>query len=296
MRRASLGRQTALLVIIFSVSSLPTLVLLGDVLVHLTHPDEKQLDLSVTWSACFAFLVGWLIGVTLLQKHRREQSAIRRAISAVPSLRTGDAACRICGGDLPQGDAIVRCRFCSADNYADVRAIGRLEKREASDLAAYEKDLTDQTSTAAQDMANRGKKLLLAAFLLPIGVLVFFDLALAPIAKHLEGQLDTSTVYASAMTRDGECVGVPILENGAYTLDFGSTRFEAPSSLGGHLPPTFRADALVGKRVRVKPDKDGDVEGIVVKAYGSPLGNLVLVHSPNRDVRVDVRGVCLLAP
>lgn len=299
VRRASLGWRTALLVAIFVVACLPTLALLAEVLVHLAHPDDKQLDLSVTWSAFFSFLVGWLIGATLLRKHRRDQRAIRRAISAVPSRRIGEsAACRICGADLPADSTIVRCRFCSADNYADARTIGRIEKREATDVAAYEKDLAIETSSAAQDMADRGKMLLVLAFVMPIGILVFFDLGLAPLAKHLEGQLDTSTVYASAMSRDGECVGIPILENGAYTLDFGSNRFESPASLGPNFPPTFRADALIGKRVRVNADNDGsDVTGVVEKAYGSPLGNLVLVRAQNgREVRIDVRGTCLVEP
>lgn len=302
VRNASLRGRTLLLLLTFVVSSLPTLYFVAIVLSHLIHPDQRQLDLSTTWSAFLSLLAGWTIGAMLLAKHRRDQRKMRRLIAAVPASRVGDpAACRVCGADLPAGDAIVRCGFCGTDNYADDKAIRRLDAREASDVGAYERDLSLQTTTVAEGMAEAGKGLLVAALLLPVGILVIVSIGLEPVARHVEGTVDDSIRYSSAATRDGECIGVPVhpkSDDPSYTLDRGTRRFEPPSSLGSRFPDSFVATALVGKPVHVDAENDHhEVEATVVKVYGSPIGNLALLHTKDgRDLRVDLRDLCLDEP
>lgn len=302
VRRTSLGWRTALLIGTFVLSSLPTLGFVAIVMAHLVRPEQRQLDYATTWSAFFSLFIGWSVGAVLLAKHRRDQAAIRRAIAAVPALRAGDpAACRVCGADLPAGGAIVRCAFCGTDNYADDKTIRRLDAREANDVAAFEEDLRVETASTAERMASASRSLLVAALVMPVGVLLVVSVALAPLAARVESTLDESTKYTSAATRDGECIGVPVHPSDgdtSYTLDLGTARYEPPSSLGERYPLSWNATAIVGKPVHVDADNDHhEVRATVVKVYGSPIGNLALLHTEDgKDLRVDIRGICLSEP
>lgn len=289
-RRASLGWRTALLVVGFVIASIPTLGNVLWVLEHLAHPDKRQLDHAETWGAFGALLFGGLVGARLLEKHRRNQRAIRRALAAVPPLQAGAAAtCRVCGADLAGGSAVVRCTFCGTDNYAKAAVIRGLDRHEANDVAAFKRDLDNETEAAAFAMSTERGSLLFGAFAVPICSFFLFTFGLAPLGKYVEGTFDDSARYSSALGIRGECIGRVITgKNGDYLLE--QRYVDDDAAFGRTLPPAIAMKDLVGKRMAFGPL--GNESGTLEAVYGSPVGNFARLTTGTGVARVDVRDLC----
>ncbi|MGH7284352.1 MAG: hypothetical protein ACRELY_22725, partial [Polyangiaceae bacterium] len=277
---------------IFAICSLPCTAVVVGVIHRLVSPGGQRPSAAAAVTSFVAFGVMCFLGAGGFLAVRRAQRRLRAACAAIPPARLGDSAkCRVCGGDLAAGGAIVRCRFCGTDNWANTSSIRSMEKREAADAASFEHALAVEVS-ATKDVAAGATKLApVFAVLVPLGFLILLD-QMTPLLQHVELSLDDTVRYTSAMTRDGECIGHPVVgESGSYVFEFG-VRTEFPGNLGKSAPPTFSATTLVGRDMRAYVSATEEITGRVERVFGSPVGNLAMVNG----TRVDVRGLCDQTP
>ena len=219
-------------------------------------------------AATVMLIAVWIFGIYGFLRVKRAQDQLRAACAALPPERKGDPArCRVCGGPLPGGDAVVRCRFCEADNFADPKLVERLEERLSHDAADYELAVARAESMSESEGFNQEIRAVLVAIVIPIFAAWPMSV-LTQIMLRIELPQNGAVRYAFSMTRDGECV-------------------ERASG-----EPSFGLSALVGKRVHVH-DGARAYDSIVDEVYGSILGNIAVVRDPNEDPqRLDPRSLC----
>ncbi|MGH7280905.1 MAG: hypothetical protein ACRELY_05225, partial [Polyangiaceae bacterium] len=213
----------------------------------------------------------WIFGIGAFFRVKRAQADLRAACAALPPERKGDPArCRVCGGPLPAGDAVVRCPFCATDNFADAKLVSKLAERQSHDAAEYEFAVARAESMTESVTFEEEKRALVRAIVVPI-IALWPMSALTAILLRIELPVNDHVRYAFGMTRDGECVG-------RATPDAG-----------------FTLSSLVGKHVHAYEDKR-EFLGVVDHVFGSALGNIAVVDDEHDDTRrLDPRSLCMVA-
>ena len=212
----------------------------------------------------------WIFGIRAFFRIKRAQDELRAACAALPPERKGDPArCRVCGGPLPAGDAVVRCPFCATDNFSERDTIAKLEERQSHDAAEYEFAVARAETMTESIGFDQEVRALAIAIVVPI-VAAWPMSVLTQILLQIELPVNDTVRYAFAMTRDGECV-----ERAAGD-------------------PSFALSTLVGKQVHVHAGKEV-FSTSVDHVYGSILGNIAVVMDEHRDpMRLDPRALCAI--
>jgi hypothetical protein len=192
-------------------------------------------------------IVAGLVILRELEKTRRQTEL---ACAAVPPAVPGAAhGCHVCGADLQAFDlsrqAVVRCRFCAADNVVRADVLGR-----AASLAAAAADdvLTQARAHAMALVKQRGRASVLLALLALLAP--FASCVGLASASCWSPSVEPTNDYVLVRTEQGACIGEvqPLREHAPRQVIIGS------NSPAGALPkfplpegaPTFRARALVG--------------------------------------------------
>ena len=218
-------------------------------------------------------LVGvWIFGILAFLRVKRAQADLRAACAALPPERKGDPArCRVCGGPLPAGDAVVRCPFCATDNFADPKLVSKLAERQSHDATEYEFAVARAESMTESITFEEEKRALVRAVVVPL-VALWPMSVLTEILLRIELPVNDHVHYAFGMTRDGECIA--------------RVRSEPGSPLS----------TLVGKRVHAHDGKN-EYLSVVDHVYGSVLGNIAVVNDDGGETRrLDPRSLCAILP
>lgn len=216
-------------------------------------------------------LVGiWIFGIRAFFRVKRAQDRLRAACAALPPERQGDPArCRVCGGPLPAGEAVVRCPFCATDNFSDPKALGKLEERQSHDAVEYEFAVARAESNTQSVTFDEQTRALKFAVVVPVFALWPMSV-LTQILLRIPLPVNDHVRYELVMTRDGECI------------ERATTN------------PGFKLSNLVGKKVHAHLDKT-TFTGSVERVYGSVLGNIaVVVEDDGFPHRLDPRALCAL--
>ena len=216
-------------------------------------------------------LVGvWIFGTSAFLRVKRAQADLRAACAALPPERQGDPArCRVCGGPLPAGDAVVRCPFCATDNYADPKLVSKLAERQSHDATEYEFAVARAESMTESITFEEEKRAIVRAVVVPL-VALWPMSVLTEILLRIELPVNDHVHYAFGMTRDGECIA------------------RATSEPGSPL------SALVGKHVHAHDGKK-EYLSVVDHVYGSVLGNIAVVKDDGGEARrLDPRSLCAI--
>ncbi|MEO8877366.1 MAG: hypothetical protein ABI461_17360, partial [Polyangiaceae bacterium] len=218
-------------------------------------------------------LIGvWIFGFRAFFRVKRAQDQLRKACAAVPPDRKGEPArCRVCGGPLAAGAAVVRCPFCATDNFSDLAAIGNLAERQSHDTVEYEFAVARAESLTQSVTFSEQTRALVLAIVVPI--LALWPMAvLTQILLRIQLPTNDRVRYAFTMTREGECV-----ERATTT-------------------PGFALRDLVGKKVHARQGKS-IFTGLVARVYGSVLGDIAVVDDEDGyPTRLDPRSLCLRLP
>ncbi len=251
--------------------------------VPLTYELVTTLPTLMDWSGrnqtyggavlAFVLFIGiWIFAVRAFFRVKSAQARLRAACAALPPERQGEPArCRVCGGPLPAGAAVVRCPFCATDNFSDLAAIDALEERETSDVLGYEFAVTRaEALTQSVTFSEQTRAL---AFAVGVPLVALWPMAtLTQILLRIPLPANERIRYELAMTREGECVGRAIGDSG------------------------FALSELVGKRVHAHENGQTFI-GVVDHVYGSVLGNIAVVADQSGyPSRLDPRALCVLVP
>lgn len=205
-------------------------------------------------------------GAIILRAVKKAQLEVESACAAVPpSIPGAPLGCHVCGADLPAADlsrvAVLRCRYCSADNIVrnDV-----LQAAVARGIRTTEA-LIHQVGRHAVALYHHKRR---------STALVIALLLIAPFASLLAGisafvfspTVEPTERYVLIRTSVGFCVSKQLYKNaeGRITLVFGARSPHADRTKDVHFDrkvPSFRASDLVGAK-----GKTLDREGTVARA------------------------------
>ncbi|MEO8801298.1 MAG: hypothetical protein ABI551_25625, partial [Polyangiaceae bacterium] len=250
--------------------------------VPLTYELVTTLPTLLDWSGrnqtyggavlAFVLFIGiWIFGVRAFFRVKSAQARLRAACAALPPERKGEPArCRVCGGPLPAGAAVVRCPFCATDNFSDPAALDTLEERETSDVLGYEFAVTRAEALTQSVTFSEQTRALVFAVGVPL-VALWPMATLTQILLRIPLPVNARVRYELAMTREGECV-------------------ERASGDSG-----FALSELVGKRVHAQENGQPFI-GVVDHVHGTVLGNIAVVADDGYPHRLDPRSLCIIVP
>lgn len=253
-------------------------------IVPLTYELLTTLPTLLDWSGrnetyggavlAFVLFIGiWIFGVRAFLRVERAQARLRAACAALPPERRGEAArCRVCGGPLPAGTAVIRCPFCATDNFSGPTVLGALGEHETSDVLGYELALSRAEALTRSVTFREQTVALVVAVAVPV-VAAWPMATLTQILLRIALPTNDRIHYELSMTREGECVG------------------RASDGSG------FVLSELVGKRVQAYLD-DTSFTGVVTRVHGSVLGNIAVVTAAGGGppFRLDPRALCVRLP
>jgi hypothetical protein len=288
----------ALFAILFAAVSVPSAYMLAGRLHNLTGWRARGPGYATALGSLILFGISCGVGISGFLRIKRNQDRLRTAFAANPPVRDGEpASCRVCGGPLPVGGPVVRCTFCETDNYADLAVISKLAARQAHDAAEHERALEATIAFAQSVTTVEQKRTLYYTLLVP--VIALWPLSvLTQILLRISWSADNRAYYATAMTRDGECIGRIIDDDEGHKRIFVSYSDDEHYSYDAEEREAVTASSFIGARVRAMGDGDvdkGGWDGMITAIYGSPLGNVAVVNDSSGDfpVRVDLRTLCL---
>ncbi len=242
---------------------------------------------AVTLGPALFMLVG---GALILRGIGATRRAAEIACAAVPpSVPGGAAGCHVCGADLVHVDlsrqAVVRCRYCAADNVVGREALARA----AAVAAAATATLLAQVSAHAALLAGHRRRaaVLLAAL---VGLAPFAGCAAYLGATVVSPEGSARDEYVLARTKSGACVARFVTEDadGARRFSIGALSdgdrggfWLDPSDLKGAKP--FRARDLVGRTVRARGEQAA-VERVYRRSF---TGTERAVLTDGREASVD---------
>ncbi len=198
-------------------------------------------------------LFALIAGLFIVREVKKTRAVVETSCVAVPPAVAGGAlGCHVCGADLPQADlsrtAVVRCRYCAADNVVRTEAVSAAV---AQGIRATEALMAQvQRHAVALYHLNRRSSRLLLALVLVAPIAAFITLLAITIFSPT---VEPTAKYVLFETDAGPCLAeLQRAADGKVTYSFG---FDSPSSNRGrwiHVDdtrrPTFRAGALVGAK------------------------------------------------
>lgn len=230
------------------------------------------------------------------------QRWLGQLVSARPPLFAGEpAACHVCGGEVARADvaAVVRCRYCAADNVVDPWALAQAHQREAHALGGIEGHVASREQAVSTASGAGLGFVLLAALSTPvIGVVTLVAMAFlnALVLDHL-GPSSTPS-YMVVPTGMGPCAGSFKRQgDGSIYVDFGAATIDGkmhtvvdPAKARGLSPVATRW--FVGKKVRYPQWKPGEV-AVVTGAVAGVLGDKLIMSANGQRRELLVAGLCL---
>jgi len=261
--------------------AVPSAVLAG--IVVFTLRTDSNVARPAGW-ACVP-LIALAVGLAIWLIWRRQRQ-LEQSCAAVPPAAPGEpASCHVCGGPVAaaDGQAVVRCRFCQADNIVLPRV---LQRSQHAFVKSAQELIRDLDRLAVEKNITR-------VLLIPVAVAVGGPLISLGVFSILEkiaaGRAPELVTWPS---KQGQCLRLVQYDlfGRAYITEYDHRLFSRSPRLSDHpeLKP-FAPKALRGKKVYAKAGQFGVVSRVSAK-WGTVRIQITL---PDSKYETKALGACL---